>query len=797
MNRAPARFWDFPSAAILILILLNSSQVLFSTKWAPGLGTAMVLAVIGGVLGLALGFSQFKRTAILWFSIGFSIPIILLVLGGSLYTGISWLERLADLSGRLAASLGLFLKSRPVHDTTLFVVFMALVFWIIGLMAGFALTRFGNFIGAVVPAGAVLVTVHLYDSGNKSGNNLLAFYFLLCLLEMGRMTYVQRRRFWKEQRVVALADSRTDLNVTLVIVSVILVLLVWLAPTSLESFSNIKIAWDNLTRPFHSVQENLGHAVAGLHATGNVQSVAFYGDMLVLGTQAATGDTVYFRIQAPTGEPEYAHSQSSINISVPRYYWRVRSYNFFLNDQWYTRDASNMPYSPNQESIPLAVPEPATGEFTVTSLVANLAVLITPADPVWVSHSAELVALQLSQEKVDPVEFLSEPPVMSGEKYLVHANVTGPTVLQLRNAGDTYPDWVTAENLQLPDNLPPEIAALARRVSVNATTPYDKADAVTQYLRSNMTYSTVVENPPPGRDSLDWFLFDSKIGFCNYYATAEVILLRSLGIPARLVVGFAQGEFSLPNLYVVHEADEHAWPEVYFPGIGWVEFEPTSNQPPIVRPAGGILTSAGPGSNGTPPFLPGQIEAGRSTPIPAEEIPANLGSATFLTWLLGFVFICAILFTILRINSFGSFTGIPENDRGITRWTLPVAINRFIENQGLTPPGWLLRWAYLAALNPVERSFITVYTSLHWLGVQTTPAQTPAGAAAALAERLPRVSKEIDTLLHEYHYQLYSRNPGRLQPARGAAQSIRQEAVRTAIQQRWIRLRGIFRFSRQ
>ena len=103
------------------------------------------------------------------------------------------MERLADLSNRLAISLGLFFTSQPVQDTVLFVVFMALVFWIIGLMAGYAFTRFGNFIGAVVPAGVVLVIIQLYGRGKGGNDPVLAVYLFLCLLELGRMTYVQRR----------------------------------------------------------------------------------------------------------------------------------------------------------------------------------------------------------------------------------------------------------------------------------------------------------------------------------------------------------------------------------------------------------------------------------------------------------------------------------------------------------------------------------------------------------------------------------------------------------------------------
>ena len=85
-----------------------------------------------------------------------------------------------------------------------------------------------------------------------------------------------------------------------------------------------------------------------------------------------------------------------------------------------------------------------------------------------------------------------------------------------------------------------------------------------------------------------------------------------------------------------------------------------------------------------------------------------------------------------------------------------MRLKYFFENRALTPPGWLLHWAYLAELDPVERSFATVYRSLHWLGEKPYPAQTPTEAAAVLTERLPNVSKEINFLLHEYQRQLYS-----------------------------------------
>jgi hypothetical protein len=352
---------------------------------------------------------------------------------------------------------------------------------------------------------------------------------------------------------------------------------------------------------------------------------------------------------------------------------------------------------------------------------------------------------------------------------------------------------VTAQYLQLPNKLSPEIVALAKQTSAQARTPYDKADAITQYLRSNITYSSTVESPPAGQDMLDWFLFDSKKGFCNYYASAEVILLRSLGIPARMVVGFAQGEFTSPDLYVVRQQDEHAWPEVYFPGTGWVEFEPTSNQAALVRPLGGTLPPTGQGAYGTPVFPDVQNVASRPTQEPAGEAGTGSGLEKLVRWLLGLVLVCAIIITILRIKPFGLFEDGSDAEEGVAQRILPVVLKHFFQNQGLNPPDWLVHWAYLAGLNPIERSFDTVYRSLHWLGQKTIPAQTPAEAATALAERLPNASKEIYALLHEYQRQLYSQIHGRVHPARSAVNAIRKETVRVTIMQRWRRFRGIFR----
>ena len=149
----------------------------------------------------------------------------------------------------------------------------------------------------------------------------------------------------------------------------------------------------------------------------------------------------------------------------------------------------------------------------------------------------------------------------------------------LRRAPQEYPRWVTDRYLQLPVTFPDSVKQKARDLTEKADNPYDKAEAIRRYLVS-IPYSLDVVLPPVGRDYVEFFLFNDpperRRGFCQNYASAMITMLRSLGIPARLVVGFAPGiRDEDRGVWVVQNRHYHAWSEVYFPDYGWVEFEPT------------------------------------------------------------------------------------------------------------------------------------------------------------------------------------------------------------------------------
>ena len=279
-----------------------------------------------------------------------------------------------------------------------------------------------------------------------------------------------------------------------------------------------------------------------------------------------------------------------------RIYWRARGYDFYNNGQWRSSFTQLSPFDPMKDSF---AGQPALGRIPVTfqiAAAADLTTLLAPSQPIWVSRNAVSTVAINTDFSVDLSAVRLSPSLHAGEIYSVQSSLPNATEAQLRSSGNNYPNWVTQRYLQLPASITPRVRELAVQIASGKDNPYDIALAVTDWLRTNIHYSDTIPELPANREPIDWFLFDLKQGFCNYYATAEVVLLRSVGIPARWATGYAEGEELPGKSFVVRQRDAHAWPEVYFSGIGWVEFEPTASQPAIARLPG---NSNDPGVNNT------------------------------------------------------------------------------------------------------------------------------------------------------------------------------------------------------
>jgi transglutaminase-like putative cysteine protease len=168
------------------------------------------------------------------------------------------------------------------------------------------------------------------------------------------------------------------------------------------------------------------------------------------------------------------------------------------------------------------------------------------------------------------------------------SDIGQPTPDDLRQAGSSYPPRLTLIYLQFP-KLDPRIEALARQITASATTPYDKARELERYLSTNFGYTLQLPTEPVN-DPIANFLFVRKQGHCEYFAASMTIMLRKLGIPARVVNGFRGGEYNdVTGSYIVRARDAHAWVEAFFPGYGWISFDPTPAAS-VQKPAGNWMS---------------------------------------------------------------------------------------------------------------------------------------------------------------------------------------------------------------
>jgi transglutaminase-like putative cysteine protease len=167
-------------------------------------------------------------------------------------------------------------------------------------------------------------------------------------------------------------------------------------------------------------------------------------------------------------------------------------------------------------------------------------------------------------------------------RYEATSDIVQPSPDELRGTSGFYPPEVLRNDLQLPA-VDYRVKRLASQIAGFAPTNYDKAVALENYLRTHFGYTLQLPRTEP-RDPIANFLFERKQGHCEYFASAMAVMLRALQIPARVVDGFRTGEFNdLTSQYLIRASDAHSWVEAYFPGYGWISFDPTPEGAPQIR----------------------------------------------------------------------------------------------------------------------------------------------------------------------------------------------------------------------
>jgi transglutaminase-like putative cysteine protease len=286
---------------------------------------------------------------------------------------------------------------------------------------------------------------------------------------------------------------------------------------------------------------------------------------------------------ANTGQAPILDGAAS-NLIIPHYYWRWLSYDVYNGKGWSTSPVTNKSYAADESLFQFSgegytiVHQNITKASETDDHFYWTGTLIRSSKPFDVTWRVQ----PPQQDALLHMDMLGS--LIDTQQYSADSLVPQFSETQLRSASQEYPPQILQNYLALPDTISQRVRDLAASLTAQPQNSYDKAKAIEAYLRT-FPYTLEVPPFPADKEIADYFLFELQKGYCDYYATSMVVLARAAGLPARLVIGYSSGEYDPATAqYIVREANAHSWAEVYFPGIGWVEFEPTSSQPQVERP---------------------------------------------------------------------------------------------------------------------------------------------------------------------------------------------------------------------
>jgi transglutaminase-like putative cysteine protease len=498
--------------------------------------------------------------------------------------------------------------------------------WSSAVFATWQIYRRRSALLGLAPGGVAMVLLAFFRGGMV--NFYLVVYFF-CAVWLVAICHLWRSRAgWQEKGT----DYPGDLGVELLISLGPLLLLILAVAALFPVIYPRQIRdrfWDIMDAPWSRV-EQAAERVLGPIQGGSAGSADRRGGAAgelprvhLLGGRPELADTIvlYASTSDPPPPPPSPDADAADVPALPRRYWRADTFDTYTGLGWINSPLEAESLAPNQflESISDQAPSLLQQFQRVAPDDNRVYAVNTPAridQPVrtWWRDGGDLAFITAETDLYTVVSLAPEPT--SGE------------LRALSPLTATLPSQTAERYLALPD-VPQRVLDLAQEVVANATTRYDQARAIERYLRT-YPYNLDIPEPLTDRDLVDYFLFELQEGYCDYYASAMVVMARSVGVPARLASGYVQGAYDYESRrWVVTEQEAHSWVEVYFNDLGWVEFEPTGGRPELARPG----TPDQPAVT-IPPLPPRQVRWWREIPWGLAIVGALLAALLALVvWL--------------------------------------------------------------------------------------------------------------------------------------------------------------------
>jgi transglutaminase-like putative cysteine protease len=348
------------------------------------------------------------------------------------------------------------------------------------------------------------------------------------------------------------------------------------------------------------------------------------------------------------------------------------------------------------------------------------------------------------------IEAIYASEISSGDEYEVTSLTSEATSEELIESSSAYPVEITDRYMQIPGGYSDRVEQLAFQITDGQDSAYEKATAIEAWLRENLEYSEQITLPPEDVDFIEYFIFESQQGYCTYYATAMAQMLRMVDVPSRVTVGYFPAAYDEDfNGAIYRDRNAHAWVEVYFPGYGWVDFEPTPSQSTISRGSSSDESEM-PGDLENDPALGGEMPHDESMMWEEEFAPGEAGR--------------------------GDLDGLGQEATSTTQWIMRGIAVFLLLAVGIFSFFWLRG---LSGLSPAGQFFTRLQRGASWTGIAARPSMTPFEYARSIATAVPGTRTDAEFLAEIYVKERYGNRQ---------LQSPELTRARAA----WLRLRGMF-----
>ncbi len=635
----PAQGWD------TFLLILGAAMITgFTVIEADWVETPGLLALIVGSSVTGLVLSKIRLPWPVLHAAGLGLGFLAVVWQASTLTDAQDLGRFGEVGDRLSAWYGAATSGGISTDLLPFSLILLSLAWVLGYASTWFLFRSNNiWIGLVLCGVAILTNLSFLPEGFET--RFFAFIFLAMLLVI-RMTYVQHLAAWREGGFKFMATGRWLSVQVGVALCLVVVLVTSFLPLNVYVWRTAVDVWNTARSPIENLEDEFARLFSPIASRKDVAG-RYFGDTLAFKGPIALGGDVVIQARSeypsywlnrtyseytpqgwlagdrentavgPDGPPPPPHEsfkRTEVNQTV---IVNFDTNNLWMggNVEWVSRPAIVETLKPKSFTIDIRGADDPGMPDDVRAIAQDLKRMLDPLSTAFVeAEIAQMLPQDLSLVGVSPgiettnrtlidtvtiarkeptipdvVGWRTQNRLKENQSYSMTSYVSLATVEELRETPAVYSGYMKDHYLQLPADLPQRVRDLAAEVTADADNPMDKALAVQEFMRSDaFEYTQDIEAPPRGADGVDHFLFNTRAGYSDYYASSMAVIMRAAGIPARLAAGYAAGEdVEGTEFRAVKDSDSHSWVQVYFPGHGWIDFEPTPAWP--LQPRGAPL----------------------------------------------------------------------------------------------------------------------------------------------------------------------------------------------------------------